>query len=105
MLDFYYIYDDAPTPEYPNEDQFLGGLDLDEFQRVSELVDFVNSLGINMEFFTDFRLKSHAAQKALRVAENSISECEGKTKDAYGKLYQILSEAVSQSAGIISFSD
>lgn len=105
MLDLYYLRDSSPIPEYPDEDQFLGGLELSEFERIEEVVGFVNSLGINMRFFDDFRLDSLVTIKVFRIAEKSFLECSGPKKEAYEKLYQIISGAISQSAGIIGFSD
>lgn len=109
MLDFYYINDCEPTPEEPNEDDYVDSFRLCEFMEIeAELIDLV-SLGVNIDFFKDNRIIFEQVQIASRYFKEQLeSKHELVNKDEsqiIGKFISITDNAIKRRSGLVLFCD
>lgn len=104
MLDFYIITDYEDIPEYPNEENFIGQLSLEDLKSLKSVDEYANTLNIQLSYFEDFRITSRITRSILQFAENRINTIE-KGNKACQKLIDILSKAVSCESGIVAFCD
>lgn len=104
MLDFYKISDDENSPDYPNEENFIGQLSFEDFQLIESVVEYAEKLNVRLNYFEDFRITFEHAIKILKFTENKIKTA-NKEKKACQRFIDILNEAVSFESGVVSFCD
>ena len=99
MLDFYLIYDDQATPEYPE----LGGLEqvggLDE--KCFKVLKDKKIIPGNIDYYTDFRWDT-SLSKQIR---EHIQERGLKTDSCVKNLVVLLDRAEQHKCGLIAYCD
>ena len=105
MLDFFLIADEEPTPDEPGELKQVGGLELDEFDRLKRFGFFVTS---RASYFDDWRLSSTELDTELentRRRRTELTEISGFRSREIDNWESILSRAGNNSRGIVAFCD
>ncbi len=106
MLDFYSISDQEGQPEYPNEDNYIGSIGLNDFKSVHDLIEHTKTLGLEIGYYIDFRIKKSEVSKMYEFAKFQIKTVPQEKKASYRKFLDILEEAtVNLNSGLICFCD
>lgn len=106
MLDFYSINDQEGLPEYPNEENYIGSIGLNDFKSVHDLIEYTKTLGVDIGYYIDFRIKKSEVSKMYDFAKVQIKNVPQEKKASYRKFLEILKEAtINQNSGLICFCD
>lgn len=105
MLDFYYMNTLDDSQEYPDETKYIGEIGFEDFKLLEELVDYSNSLGICLNYYSDTKVIYSNTVKIFHFAENQLKNTKHRKKTAYLKIMKILNKAIMRNSGIESYCD
>jgi c-di-AMP phosphodiesterase-like protein len=108
MLDIYFADQNTfEIPEYPNENDHLGSIDLDEHKKLAPLFSECKKHGIQILYFEDSLIQPSQVKKILETFnENAnIFLKDSKNKIVYDKFISILNKALVKNAGLVCFCD
>lgn len=93
-------------PDYPNEDNYIGSIELNDFKSVRGLVEYAKTLGVEIGYHIDFRIKQSEVSKMYDFAKVQIKNVAQEEKNSYRIFLEILKEAaINQNSGLICFCD
>ncbi len=108
MLDFYYIDDGDLTPEYPDESNYIGGITLQQYDLIRELIIFAKSEFIKFSFFEDFRITLKQVKILYNFSQKHLLTSNKFTVEkikAYEKLCELFCKSIKRQKGVICFVD
>ena len=108
MLDLYFTEGQTNTiPEEPDENRYLGSIDLHQYTSLEELLDICTLKEIYLPYFEDSFIQHVHVKEMLNIFKEHSHLVKGDKvrSEAYGLLVDILSDAVKKDAGLVSFCD
>lgn len=109
MLDIYILKNSKTESAFPNEDNYIGSLKLDEFKQIHEVILKAQKKGIQWSFFNDSSFNKSQVRTLLNMIEIALRNPELKKDNfkekVYRKVVAILATACKFNRGIICFSD
>ncbi len=107
MLDFYSIPDESDVPEFPDEDLYLGSIDLAQHRDLCLMFESI-CVELPPSYFEDSRYTSSAV-RALHVSLEARAQQwgsgDGATRGILSAFVSILERALSQGNGLVAFCD
>lgn len=98
MLDFYFIPDNQPKPDYPDGDlAFAGGLD----DRVFSNLQKKGIIDEHFDYYSDFRWN----ESILKQIRNRIDEKQIPADTDILKLLHLIDAALGKKVGLIAYGD
>jgi len=107
MSDLYCaILNEDKIPEEPNEEMFLGSIDLHEHKSLETIFNLCKKNGVDLLYFDDVYLEPKNVKKMLDIFESyKIADKTSLAKKSYEKMLSILKTASEKQCGILSYCD
>ncbi len=108
MLDFYFIRDSENSPEYPDEERYLGSISLEQHKALRCVFQKCESYDIHIRFFEDTRLFSDQTKRLLACCKECfdlINEEDSLLEEALINLMDLLEFIVKENYGLMAFCD
>jgi hypothetical protein len=97
MLDFYYIADGQPKPEYADNLEFAGELDFNVFDRLVRK----GIISDDFNYYSDFRWSETLLKQIRQTIEQKQVQADTDVK----KLLEVIDPALAQQTGLLAYGD